>query len=69
MRNFRYFLAYVTRHKAIVHQLDFIGVFSQEKVKNILFVKLDSRYTDYFSEYSKYSGRAFEIIEVHLCQD
>ena len=35
-------------HKARVHQFDFIGTFLQEKVKNKVFVKLDSRYADYF---------------------
>ena len=48
MRNLKYFLADATKDKAIVHKLDFIGELLQEKVKNRLFVKLDSRYTDYF---------------------
>ena len=52
MRNLEYFLADATKHKAIVDQLDFIGAFLQEKVKNRVFVNLDSRYTDYFPEYS-----------------
>ena len=43
MRNLKYLLADATKHKAIVHQLDFIGSFLQEKVKNRVFVKLDSR--------------------------
>ena len=30
----------------------------QAKVKNKVFVKLDSRYADYFPEYSNYFGRA-----------
>ena len=42
----KYFLAYETKHKEIVHQLDFIGAFLQAKVKNRVFVKLNSRYTD-----------------------
>ena len=53
MRTLRYFLAYVTKHKAIVHQLYLIGEFLQEKLKNRVFVKLDIRYTDYFLEYAK----------------
>ena len=69
MRNLRYFLADKTNHKARVHQLDFIAAFLQEKVKNGVFVKLDSRYTYYFTEYSKYFGRAFESIEVHVWHD
>ena len=41
-----------------MYQLDFIGEFLQVKVKKIIFVKLDSRYVDYFPEYSSYFGRA-----------
>ena len=36
------------KHKARVHQLDFIGEFLQSIFKNRAFVKLDSRYADYF---------------------
>ena len=32
------------KHKAIVHQLDFIGAFLQANVKDRVFVKLDKRY-------------------------
>ena len=46
-----------------MYQLDFIGAFSQEKVKNSLFVKLDSRYKDYFTEYSSYFGRALILLK------
>ena len=35
----------------------------QSKVKNIVFVKLESRYTDYFPEYSKYFGRALRLLK------
>ena len=42
------------KHKATVYKLNFIGAFLQEKVKNRVFVKLDSRYADYFPEYSSY---------------
>ena len=48
MRSLKYFLADATKHKARVHQLDFIGAFLQAKVKNRVFVKFDIRYTDYF---------------------
>ena len=48
MRTLKYFLADTSKHKARVHQLDFIGVFLQAKIKNIFFVKLDMRYADYF---------------------
>ena len=53
MRTLKYFFADATKHNARVHQLDFIGEFLQAKVKNRVFVKLDSRYTDYFPEYAK----------------
>ena len=48
MRNLRFVLAGASKHKAIVHQLYFIGALLQETNKNIVFVNLDSRYTDYF---------------------
>ena len=38
MRNLNYFLADAAKHKAIVHQLDFIGAFLQAKVKNRVFL-------------------------------
>ena len=41
VRTLKYFLADETKHKARVHQLDFIGSFFQAKVKNRVFVKLD----------------------------
>ena len=63
MRSLKYFLAYAAKHKAIVHQLDLIGAFLQTKVKNRVFVKLDSRYADYFPEYSNYSGRALRLLK------
>ena len=44
MRTLKYFLADAAKHKAIVYQLDFIGTFLQAKVKNRVFVKLDSTY-------------------------
>ena len=69
MRTLKYFLAYVAKHKAKVHQLDFIGAFLQKKVKNRVSVKLDSRYADYFPEYSNDFGRSFDIIEVHVWYD
>ena len=38
MNTLKYFLADATKHKAIFHQLYFIGLFFQEKVKNIVIV-------------------------------
>ena len=48
MRTLKYFLADAAKHKARVHQLDFIGAFLQAKVKNRVFDNLDIRYTNYF---------------------
>ena len=53
MRTLKGFLADAAKNKVRVHQLDFIGAFLQAKVKNRVFVKLDIRYTDYFTEYAK----------------
>ena len=63
MRTLKYLLAYATKHKARVHQLYFIESFLQAKVKNRVFVKLDSIYTDYFLEYSKNFGRALILLK------
>ena len=63
MRTLKYFLSDSAKHKAIVHQLDFIGEFLQAKVKNRVFFKLDIRYTYYFSEYAQYFGRALRLLE------
>ena len=46
MRNLKYLLVDADKHKARVHQLDFIAAFLQTKVKNRVFVKFDIRYTD-----------------------
>ena len=35
----------------------------QEKFKHKSFVKLDSRYADYFTEYSNYFGRALRLLK------
>ena len=52
MRTLEYLLAYAAKHKARFHQLYFIGAFLQAKVKNRVFLKVDSRYEYYFPEYS-----------------
>ena len=62
MRNLKYFLVDDFLHKAILNQLDFIIEFLQEKVKNRVFVKLESRYADYSPEYSIYFGIAFILL-------
>ena len=63
IKTLKYFLAESAKHKARVHQLDFIGVFLQAKVKNRVFVKSDMRYADYFPEYAQYFGRALKLLK------
>ena len=63
MSTLKFFLANEAKHKARVHQLGFIVVLFQSKVKNRVFVKLDIRYTDYFPEYTKYFGRALRFLK------
>ena len=63
MRTLKYFLSDSTKHKSRVHQLYFIGAFLQAKVKNRVFVKLDIRYIDYFTEYEKYFGIAMRFLK------
>ena len=63
MRTLRYFLVDAAKHKAIVHQLDCIGAFWEEKLNNRVFVKLDSRYKDYFLKFSKYFGRTLRMLK------
>ena len=56
-------LADATKHKARVHQLDFIGAFFQAKVKNGVFVNFDIRYIYYFPDYAKYFGRSLRLLK------
>ena len=63
MITLKYLIADSEKHKARVHQLDFIGAFLQAKVKNRVFVKLDMRYAAYFPEYSQYFGRALKLLK------
>ena len=60
MRALKYFFVDATKHKARFHQLYFIGSFLKAKVKNRVFVNLDSTYRYYFPEYLKYFGRALK---------
>ena len=62
MRTLKYFFADAAKHKAIVHQLYFIEDFLQDKVKNRVFLKMDSRYADYFPEYAPYFGIALRLL-------
>ena len=63
MRTLKYFVTDEVKHKARVHKLDFIGVLFQAKVKNMVSVKLDSRYVDYFTEYLNYFVRALRLLK------
>ena len=66
-RTLKYFFENATKHKARVHQLYFIGTFLQEKFKNRVFVKLDSRYSGYFPEYLNYFVRALRLLSSMCC--
>ena len=63
MKTLKYFLVDASKHKTIVHQLDFIGAFFQAKVNNRLFVKLYIIYTDVFPEYAKCFGRTLRLLK------
>ena len=63
MNNLKYFLADDVMHEARVHQINFIGVLLQAKVKNRVFVNLDSRYADYFPEYYSCFVRALRLLK------
>ena len=63
MKTLKYLLEDAAKHKARVYPLDFIGALLQEKVKNRVFVNLDSRYSDYFPEYSNYFGRSLILLK------
>ena len=63
MRTLKYLFAYSIKQKPRVHQLDFIGGFLQENFNNKVFVKLDSKYADYFTEYSNYFGISLSLFK------
>ena len=63
MRTLKYLFVDADKHKARVHQLDLIGAFLQAKVKNMVFVNLESRYADCFTEYSNYFGRDLRLLK------
>ena len=48
MRNLRYFLEDAINHRSRLHQLDLFGSFLQAKLKNGVFLKLDSRNAEFF---------------------
>ena len=46
-----------------MNQLDFIGSFLQAKFNNRVFLNLDSRYAEYFPEYSSFFGRDLRLLK------
>ena len=60
-----YFIEYkkyiLYKNKAIIHQLDFSESFLQANVKHGSFVRLYSRYREYFPEYCNYFGRPLRL--------
>ena len=57
------YLEDATKQKSGVYQLDFFGVFLHANINNRVFVKLDSRYTYYFTDYSKYFGIDLRLLK------
>ena len=62
MITLKYFPADAAKHKARVHQLNFIVSFLQAKLKNRVFFKLNIRHTYYFPEYANYFVRALRLL-------
>ena len=63
MSTLKYLLGCDIKIKLRLYQLGFIRELLQVKVKNSVFLKLDSRYAEYFLEYSSYFGRALKLLE------
>ena len=61
MRTLMYFSADAAKYKARVQKLYFIGEFLQANVKHRFFVKLYSRYVEYFPEYANYFGSTLRL--------
>ena len=62
VRTLKYLLGDYVKQKSRVHQIYFIVALLQAKFNNRVFLKLDSRYTDYFPEYPSYFGRALILM-------
>ena len=63
MRIIKYFLEDAIKKKIRVNQLYFIVAFSQAKCNNRVFVKLNSRYEDYFTKYPNYFWRSLKLLK------
>ena len=63
MTTLRDFLADETKHNTRVQKLELVGTFLQAKVKNRVFVKLDSRYADCFLEYLNCFRRSLVLLK------
>ena len=46
-----------------MHQLYIFSALLKAKVENKVFVKLDSKYAEYFPEYSGYFGRTLRLLK------
>ena len=68
MRTLKHFLVDAEKHKARVHQIDFIVAFFLAKANNRVFVKLDIRYA-YFSRICTILWKSLKIVEVHVWDD
>ena len=55
----KYILADYSKHKTRVQKLYLIEAFIQANLKDIFFVKLDSRYEEQFPYHCNYFGRLF----------
>ena len=62
LRTVKFLLADSARHKARFKQLDFIGAFLQAKVNRRFFVRLESKYSDFFPDYRHYFGRPLRLV-------
>ena len=62
MRTLKYFLSDTAKHKARVHQLDFIGAFLQSKVKNRVFCQVGNEIYILFYRVCKVLWKRLEMM-------
>ena len=68
MMTLKYFLADAAKHKARVHQLDFIEAFFQAKVKN-RFLSSWTLGIQNIYRICKVLWKRLDIVKVHVCYD
>ena len=61
MKILKYFLADYANRKARLHQLYLVGACLQANLKYIIFLKLYSRYVEYFLDCANYFGRPLSL--------